>query len=452
MRIAIVGGGYAGAAVATALLKELASGNSITIYEPAEEIGRGIAYARGPDHHLLNVAAHTIALTPGEEGWFTDWVLKKYPDAASYRESDGAYFFPRAWFGTYVGEVLRALVGDRQDIPFEHRREIARAIIPADDALTIASDSGLRGYDKVIIAIGNSPTAHLKIIEPVKDAGPRIAHSAWEFDPRIVRPQDHVVIVGGALTMADVVASLEAIGHCGPITCISRNGRRPHVAVGMRPEFTPANGLIAPTTARELLSTARCWSREAMLRCGDWRPSTDFIRINVREIWRALPEIERSRLRRHARSIWEVHRYLMPPVAHRRIEALAASGRFRHLRAKVTGIVPGAVRLQSDGVARDISADVVVNASGFDTNYRTALAPIGDFLAATGADPIAAVRNGLAIDDRGRVLGLAPNLERKLYSLGFFARANHGDLATVNTIGAVAAGISADICGMARDP
>jgi hypothetical protein len=59
---------------------------------------------------------------------------------------------------------------------------------------------------------------------------------------------------------------------------------------------------------------------------------------------------------------------------------------------------------------------------------------------------------GLAIDDRGRVLGLAPNLERKLYSLGFFARANHGDLATVNTIGAVAAGISADISGMARDP
>jgi uncharacterized NAD(P)/FAD-binding protein YdhS len=446
MRIAIVGGGYAGAAVAAALLKSLPPGNAITIYEPGQDIGRGIAYAHGPDHHLLNVAAHTIALTPGEEGHFTHWVLETHPDAPSYREDDGAYFFPRSWFGSYVGEVLHSLVMQKPDVIFEHRREVARTIQPTGDALAITSNSGVLGYEKVIVAIGNSPTAPLKILEPVGDAGPCIAQSAWDFDPRIVRPRDHVVIVGGALTMADVVASLEAIGHFGPITCVSRNGRRPHVAVGIRPEFTPAHSLVPPNTARGLLSASRRWSREAIAGSGDWRPAIDFMRINVRDIWRALPQNERNRLRRHVRSVWEVHRYLMPPTAHRRLEALTTSGRFNHLRAKVLGIVPGAVRLQSKEGVRDISADVVVNASGFDTSYRTALAPIGALLSATGIDPSATSRDGLAVDDQGRVLGASERLSGKLYALGFLARANHGDLATVNTIGAVAAGIAEDIC------
>ena len=445
MRIAIVGVGYTGAAVAVSLLKALPVGAAITIYEPEEDLGRGIAYARGPDHHLLNVAAHTIALTPGDEGYFTDWALERYSDAASYREEDGAYFFPRAWFGTYVGEVLSTEIRNNPATPVEHRREIAQAISLTGDALTITSESGRSSYDKLILAIGNSPTPPLRVLEPIGSGDPHVAQSAWGFDPHVVSRDASVVIVGGALTMADVVASLEATGHRGPITCISRNGRRPHVTVGYRPEFIPADGLRMPTTARELVVTARSWAEESQEQCADWRPCVDFIRVNMRHLWRALPKCERARLHRHVRSFWEIHRYRMPPAAHRRIEALAASGRFNHMRARVLGVVPGGVRIESASGVQVVSADVVVNASGFDTSYRTAPASIGDLLSATGISPAIAAREGLAVDDEGRVIGANKAVFRKIYALGFFARANHGDLATVNTIGGIAAGIAADI-------
>ena len=447
MRIAIVGGGYAGAAVATALLKGLSLGNSITVYEPAEEIGRGVAYVRGPDHHLLNVAAHTIALTPGEEGQFTDWVLENYSDAHVYREDDGAYFFPRAWFGTYVGKCLQAAARRNPRFRLEHRREIARSISLAGDVLSIASDSGTVSYDKVIVAIGNGPSVPLRALEPLGAFSTYTAQSAWDFDPSAVSKMARVVVVGAGLTMADVAASLEAHGHLGSITCISRNGRRSQVAVGFRPDFTPTDGLCTPSTARHLLAAGRGWVQEASVRCGDWRPGVDFIRLNVRSIWRALSADERKRLRRHVRSLWEIHRYQMPPAAHRRLERLAASGRFAHIRASVLGVVPGAVRVHADGKVQDVPADVVVNASGFDTSYRNALAPIDALLAGTGIDLDEARRDGLSVDDHGRPMGTRDDVVGKFYALGFLARANHGDLATVNTIGALAAAIASDICG-----
>lgn len=102
MRIAIVGGGFANAAAAIALLRTLPPGHSITIYEPTEEIGRGIAYARGPNHHLLNVAAHTVSLAPDDESQFCARALVCFPHAEEFRENDGAYFFLRASFGAYA--------------------------------------------------------------------------------------------------------------------------------------------------------------------------------------------------------------------------------------------------------------------------------------------------------------------------------------------------------------
>lgn len=445
MHIAIVGGGFAGAAAAIVLLRTLPPDHSITIYEPAEEIGRGIAYAQGPDHHLLNVAAHTVSLDADDENQFCTWALARFPHAEEFRENDGAYFFPRAWFGTYVHEHLCTARDQNPGVILTHIREVARSIDLEGDAFVVRATDNAHVFDRIVLAIGNGPPSPIATLEPAGSAGPIVIQSAWDFHSSIVDKTARTVIVGGALTMADVVADLEACGHRGSITCVSRNGRRPHVAIGMRPEFSPSEELPTTLTARELVSLARKWAAEAAAESGDWRPSVDCLRRSVSLLWGALSPIERRRLRRHARSLWEIHRYLMPPAAHRRIEALIASERFAHLRGKVLGTTARGLRIHTSRGFQEIPADIVINASGFDTSYRTALAPIGDLLAATGIDLDDAARNGLAVDDHGRLLDVKPGLLGRLYALGFLARANHGDLATVNTIAAIATGIATDM-------
>lgn len=440
MRIAIVGGGYAGATVATALLNELPSGHSITIYEPYDELGRGLAYARGSDRHLLNVPAHTLSLHPDNEEHFSQWALARFPDAGTYREADGSYFFPRWWFGTYVGEMLQEAMRRQPGITTEHVPEAAQSIEIVDGSLNVTSAGGSRSFDKLVLCIGNAPPRPLDVLEP-PGVRPRIVQSAWSFDAGQVGKDDRVIVVGSGLTMADVVATLEEQGHQGTITCVSRHGRMPHVAIGVRPEFTPAAELPNVQTARALVQRARQLVHEATAELMDWRPAIDHLRRSGVGIWRALSPAERARLRRHARSLWEIHRYMMPPVAHRRIAALKDAGRFTHVRAEVMGIVPGGVRVKAKGAIVDLPADVVVNASGFDTSYGTAPAPLAALLEATGTAPAEARRLGIAIDDNGRVLGAPAGF----YAAGFLARANHGDLATVNTIRLVADSIAADI-------
>jgi len=298
MRCAIIGGGYSGAAVALALLKNLPSGHAITMFEPSREIGRGIAYATGPDHHLLNVAAHTVSITPDDQGGFCAWAVSRFPDSARYREADGAYFFPRSWFGTYVQECLANAIASNPDVTFKHEIAVASSVRHERGHLIVSSSIGEHEFDKVVFAIGNGPPSPIRLLEPCEN--PIVEQSAWKYNTNGIPKTARIVIVGIGLTMADVIADLEGCGHQGSITCISRNGRRPHVSVGIRAEFTPAEEFPPIVTARELVQAVRRWTDDAVAQGGHWISGVDHVIRNTPTLWRSLPPIERSRLRRHA--------------------------------------------------------------------------------------------------------------------------------------------------------
>ena len=62
MRIAIIGGGASGALTALHLARGLPVGSAeIIVIEPAEEIGRGLAYSTDDPGHLLNVRAANMS-------------------------------------------------------------------------------------------------------------------------------------------------------------------------------------------------------------------------------------------------------------------------------------------------------------------------------------------------------------------------------------------------------
>src|ERR1700675_470562 len=64
--IAIVGGGASGALMTAHLLKCAGDAVRVTLIEPREQIGRGLAYATENESHRLNVRASNMSAFPDD--------------------------------------------------------------------------------------------------------------------------------------------------------------------------------------------------------------------------------------------------------------------------------------------------------------------------------------------------------------------------------------------------
>ena len=103
---AIVGGGFAGTALAARLRATLPPGARILLLEPGEP-GPGLAYGTEDPHHLLNVPAGGMSLDPDRPADFAEWLAAR-PDAPAAPADGGPVFAPRRTYGTYLRERLAA--------------------------------------------------------------------------------------------------------------------------------------------------------------------------------------------------------------------------------------------------------------------------------------------------------------------------------------------------------
>ncbi|MCL4069422.1 FAD/NAD(P)-binding protein [Pseudomonas sp. GX19020] len=435
MRIAIVGGGAAGAIAAIHLLRNLKAGARIDLFEPRSEIGRGIAYADEAGHFLLNVPVPAMFWTDAAGDDFGRWLDAQATDQTLWRETDGSAFLPRALFGSHLVQMLR-LEAAKSEVAFHHHQCLVHHISPVAGGVRVhADDLPGAGFTHAVIAIGNAPAAEIPQATESAEGGPRVVQSAWDISLARIAPGDRVVILGAGLTMADCLAELEARGHHGPVTCVSRSGRSPRLSQGTIADFTPS----APPgagRASAFFRHFRIMVDESLSQTGDWRPAFAFARRNSAQIWRQLNRQEQARLRRHARALWDIHRYMMPPAAWRRMQALETAGALTRVEGRALRIAAGGVVIRQAGGEQLIPADLVINATGFDNSYQTAAVPPGNLLDLTPAELAALPRQGLAVEDNG-LMKIAANNGR-IFAIGHLVRADHGEMGTVNAFGAVA--------------
>ena len=124
---------------------------------------------------------------------------------------------------------------------------------------------------------------------------------------------DTVIIVGTALSMADVVASLDLRGHRGRILAFSRRGllSRAHAPAAHDP-FGHFAG-EAPLSALHLVRMVRRQIALAAAAGLPWQAVIDAVRRDGQVIWCRLDDQQRRLLLRHLRPYWEVHRYRVAP-------------------------------------------------------------------------------------------------------------------------------------------
>jgi uncharacterized NAD(P)/FAD-binding protein YdhS len=433
LRLAIVGGGFTGAVLAIHAVRASTGPLDIVVLEPRPELGRGVAYSTRDPNHRINVPSDRLDIVAGETGAATAWLHAQgiLPDAAC-EDGTGAYV-PRADYGAYIGAVLAETLAAASDrVRLSHLRMTAAEVRGEAGAWQILTRTGERlAADRVALCFGHAvPALPCRLGPGVAESG-RLVADPWAADALAgIGPEASVLVVGTGLTMADVVTSLGAGGHRGPITAVSRRGLLPK-AHGLFRMDLDVVGTHPPATALDLLRLVRRRIASVDPALG-WHPVVDSLRTALPDLWSSLPAAEKRRVVRRLLPFWEVHRFRIAPQIAAALTEARAAGRLVVERAAVTGLELGAegriaALLQpGGGETTRRSFDAVVLCTGPERDVSRN--PLVAALLADGTASLDAVGLGLAVDRRSHVLDRDGRPRPGLYAYGPMTRGSFGEM------------------------
>src|ERR1700689_359528 len=120
--VAIIGGGFSGAALAAQLLRQSPSNTSVVLVERGARVGRGVAYGTPCGQHLLNVPAKNMTAYPDDPEHLLRWARLNHD--ANVQPGD---FLPRQVYGRYAAFVLQQEV-ERHPGRFERVQDEAVSV------------------------------------------------------------------------------------------------------------------------------------------------------------------------------------------------------------------------------------------------------------------------------------------------------------------------------------
>lgn len=368
--VVVIGGGAGGTLVAAHLVDGTTPIPSVAVVEPRGELARGVAYSTHCPEHLLNVRAGGMSALDDRPGDFVDFLLAGPACADHDRAALAARFMPRMEYARYLSALLDGRPGRAQLHAFDDSvSDVLPAAGPAG-GFHVQLAGGRRLHARaVVLASGNRP-ARLPVAQASLPAGALV--DAWDYEAvAAIAPDTDVCILGAGLSMVDVVLSLQAAGHRGRVTSLSRRGLvpLPHAEPGPPAEIDVDALCRLGLGARTRMVRGAAVREEAAGR--SWQGVLDALRPHVQSLWTSLDAAGQRRFLRHLVRHWDVHRHRIAPEVSRALEQASTSGRLQRLAGHLVAIEPGPpleIRWRPRGGTRvsRLSAGVVVNALGVD--------------------------------------------------------------------------------------
>lgn len=434
--IAIVGGGFTGAAVALHLAAGWAGPGRprIVVFEPRPQLGGGLAYSTREPTHRINVPAGNMSMYPDDPTSFLRYAEDRItpandPDA---RNAAGLLFPRRRVFGDYVAHEIEPYLASGA---IEHRQAEVTAVTRDGAGWRVESDGAESlPADIVVLAVSHPDAGLPRALAPLAGHAGLIAGDTGPEALAAVRADDRVLVVGNGLTAADVIATLNRQGHRGPILSISRRGLRSRGHAPVPQEFEADFTSPPPATASQLLHRVRVSLREAEAQGIGWHAVLDAVRRQGQALWRLLPVAERRRIVRHVRPYWDVHRFRIAPQVEQVLERAIAEGRLdvtaaslRGARADADGIHI-ALKSRRGGETIETIVDKVIVTTGPAHGGILESQPFLSGLRDAGYLTLCATGLGLACDDQSYAIGADHLPVKGLLIAGPLARGTFGEL------------------------
>ena len=418
--VAIIGGGFSGAILATQLLRNSDPSFSVVVVEKTSSVGRGLAYGTDCSSLLLNVRARNMSAFPDDPHHFLRWAQSNYDPATG-----PGSFLPRAVYGHYVQAVLNEAAQSTAEPRLEWIRDEAHTLSPTTDGATeIELDGGRRLVaDRVVLALGNSPPGD-PLASWDAENGSRYFRDPWAADVLAgVESLGNILLVGSGLTSVDVAVQLRVRGCRGTIHVVSRHGLlpQPHKATDACPSFWNES---SPKSVRGLLNLVRKQVRQAGQEGVEWQSVFDSLRPLVARIWQSLAEPERRRFLRHVRPYWEVHRHRAAPSIAQSIAEQISSGQIQVHAGRITDYkeeergVQVTYRDRKSGKANSLCVDRVINCTGPESDCRRLESSLMSSLLAKGLARPDPLFLGLDVSLDGALIGRDGTISQALYAVG----------------------------------
>lgn len=444
-RIAVIGGGAAGAALVAECLRH--SGEiDIAWFVGRRSAGRGIAYATSDWQHLLNVRAANMGLTADDPGGFMRHVKEQHIAATP------TDFLPRAIFGDYVEATLARLIADRpagarmQTLPMEAiavEKRGGEFVVRSDDEQTLVVNA-------VVLAVGALPPVPIAEITAESLDGGRYLPDPWQW-PYIKQAPQTLVVLGSGLTAVDVILTASSSWPETKIVSLSRHGCLPAVHAPMPGgphdrQHRLVEGLFEDGSIRRWFGAVREEARASH----DWRAVIDGLRPVTVELWRKLDLVQRRRFLRHVRWAWETLRHRMPPQTAETIQALRDSGRLSVIAGRVRRVEGRApleltYRSRDDGIERTLLADLVIQATGLQTKVERTTHPLLRQLLRDGLVRVDPLGLGIETDAHGRVTDAEGHAVPRLRAVGTLLRGTLWECTALPEIRTLGAKIARDL-------
>jgi uncharacterized NAD(P)/FAD-binding protein YdhS len=425
-RVAIVGGGAAGALAAVHLLREPRErgGLEIELIDRTGTFGAGVAYGTDDPLHLLNVPAVRMGAIHGHPEHFHEWLAERGEPVGEEA------FLPRGVYATYIrdlltraereaaGARLRRRGGEVASIAEQHGPGVA----PLE--LTFADGERLEA-DRVILALGPLGSGDpIRVPPELKKSGVYVADpwAAGALDE--VRSDSSVLIVGTGLTMVDVALSLGEIEGGPRIRAVSRHGlvprRHRRDLTNLRRFHIPMEtGELEPVVAAVFAQICRVAKQG-----DDWRDVIDSMRPVSPQLWRSLRLEDKERFLAEFQRLWDVHRFRMAPDVADRFAELEASGRLVTEANAIVSVEPHGERarvfLRTPGSHEldTVEVDRVINCSGAGCDLRRQAPPVLAGLLAAGRARADELGLGLDVSEEGAVLDAEGAESERVFVVG----------------------------------
>ncbi|WP_241608091.1 FAD/NAD(P)-binding protein [Rosenbergiella australiborealis] len=432
-QIVIVGGGFSGTALAIQLLRQNDDQVAITLIEPRDDLGEGVAYSTQDPAHRINVPAARMQLSEHEQGDFDRWYRQQpafSADPASLCQ-DGAVYPQRRQFAKYLRAQLRhALQGS--SVSFQHIHDYARDY---RDGYLYTERGAHYPVDQLVLAISHPAPVIPSVFEGVS-ADANVVTDPWQ--PHALTSIDKdacIAIIGTGLTMSDVVASLRRQGHRGRIHAISRRGQLPrsNLSGPSYPEYRLSQLSSSPRTVREWLKYVRQNVVIAAQQQLPWQVVVDDVRRQGQAIWQQFDLAEQRRFLRHLRPWWDVHRYRIAPQVARVLADCLASSQLQIHAARLRAVyrVADQFALTLDlrrGGTKKLLVDNIVLTTGPAHQQLIASQPLLTSLQAQQLitpDPLGL---GIAVNAQSQAITPAGEVNTRLFVVGPAARGRFGEL------------------------
>lgn len=435
LKLVICGGGASAVLLLAALRSRVAAALDVTVIEPREALGLGVAYSTSCPLHLLNTRARNMSANDDPDDFF-NWLRRKH--ARRPLNWTRNCFAPRRLYGEYLqSRLLEAR--SAPNIRFRAWRTTVDSIVPREEGWEVVPAQGPPiNADIVVLATGNE--APRPLAAPVAtQAQPFVFEDPWHPGAKSDLPaEEPVLLVGTGLTAVDVAVELLYRGHTGPIYAASRRGLVPrrHGAINATVDGC---GSTLPTSLRPLVRHVRALV-ESDPRGSVWQNFINELRSVAPTLWGRWDAAERRRFLRHVRPYWDAHRHRIAPKVHSRITRAIDKGQLRILRGRVAAIEARetghgvCVQLRHAGRGTSIEATRVINCTGPDVDPRRAPNTLLHSLLSDSIAQPDALGLGLHVDRHSRIIGASGSAHRTLFALGPLTRGSRWEVTAIAEI------------------